>query len=1184
MDEPFFFRGNMLPTKGEVFKFIKTRTQFGSCTQADAISKAAKKVGEIWKQADACPMSKAAIITQCEKLLKDRQEFLKMKGKSWHEKNASLSLTPAPTPRKRRFPGPGRQPSKRASTSKYKKSLTQPAFEGSEIVDDVSALLSKIVDKVVNSQSYSAENMSNLPCRKNLRANSSAEHTWFTQVGSHLFDVFSEYERAKVISKNGAFDEEFLSDQRGPRKLCMDTSKVTKEFELSLARESERERRHKNYVASATMDYSAVSVDSETTVDENDEVFEDLSPEIGEIQYISAVRTRSSKNLDVEAALKRNSKRSIACQTDESIFPSVSTRTYSRKNKTVSRRLNPRLLATGSLMMGVAGVSTKQAILCTKIAANTLFHQNYILPPSLEKEYRKKMKLRRKLAKMNPTISQESTLSAMAEQTRQDVADIVTSISEVDTDSQQQHTVEKDCTSETDGIEDLIEVEEAGSLESSKNDVLSRMLCTPSALRAAHHLISTLGEQEQALEMVSLQNANLIPDGTARQGGWGKMAGAIVKVGEKYRPLRLQTLGSENHSSWVETLIHMLKRLAIASGQDVHTIWRSIMVLVSDMCKVNMNLAMDVAQQLGCSWQPGQAYCNLHPRLMMSRSIVELWKRHQSRMGHDKVFPSLEYCNLDASDDSLIKQVLDALMNLTSKQYAERSWNKYHEFTEWLERKGLKNETGPLREIRFGELEAKALTGAYHFSHIEQFLQIHSDIRNKLTCFLRSAFPMREVILFYLIGAALIGIHIGEPYVNLLMVRRAKMSELIRIFPQLYEEMIETPICFTQLKEPAIPCLKEAWIDPHDEIDPPYPKTQIDFLENFLNENDTKYLEFFCKEVAKEIAIGFKRQKGDVFGFGDGSQPQLNILTQVSEENLDSIETTSIAVEQFFGEVDQKTKVSGGCQSKHKICDDLVIKHTEDLIQRHLEKENFNLKPLRIVAKEVDALQLQFDQRQKSLMAAGLREDEAVILSKESQVQTVVRRCKESHGGPIHSLSELEQLIKDKGNDEALASALNLEIRYRKFTCLLKVANNNELFRQRGIDNKLRIVHLKQLLTDDTRPKCHACISDIEALYDEMDTVREVERPDTTTEAPINPSVWLSDGCWPPKEQEQVVVLVEDSFGIGTVQKCYEEGAEVLLMKSIRVRGQHPLSHWVDDSSAKSSTIKKVNFTAEACF
>ena len=64
------------------------------------------------------------------------------------------------------------------------------------------------------------------------------------------------------------------------------------------------------------------------------------------------------------------------------------------------------------------------------------------------------------------------------------------------------------------------------------------------------------------------------------------MAGAIVKVGENYRALRLQTLGSENHSLWVETIVHMIKRLAIASGQEVSSIWQSIMVLVSDMCKV----------------------------------------------------------------------------------------------------------------------------------------------------------------------------------------------------------------------------------------------------------------------------------------------------------------------------------------------------------------------------------------------------------------------------------------------------------------------------------------------------------------------------------------------------------------------------------------------------------------------
>ena len=81
-------------------------------------------------------------------------------------------------------------------------------------------------------------------------------------------------------------------------------------------------------------------------------------------------------------------------------------------------------------------------------------------------------------------------------------------------------------------------------------------------------------------------------------------------------------------------------------------------------------------------------------------------------------------------------------------------------------------------------------------------------------------------------------------------------------------------------------------------------------------------------------------------------------------------------------------------------------------------------------------------------MAAGLTEDEAVILSKESQVQRVVRQCKESHNGPIHSLQELECLVasKEKESEKAPTSACYLEIWYQKFTCLLKVETNNELF------------------------------------------------------------------------------------------------------------------------------------------
>ena len=57
----------------------------------------------------------------------------------------------------------------------------------------------------------------------------------------NFFDIFSEQERVIVITHGDAFDEEFLADQRGPRKLRMDTSKVTEEFELHLSQKKRNE-------------------------------------------------------------------------------------------------------------------------------------------------------------------------------------------------------------------------------------------------------------------------------------------------------------------------------------------------------------------------------------------------------------------------------------------------------------------------------------------------------------------------------------------------------------------------------------------------------------------------------------------------------------------------------------------------------------------------------------------------------------------------------------------------------------------------------------------------------------------------------------------------------------------------------------------------------------------------------
>ena len=64
-----------------------------------------------------------------------------------------------------------------------------------------------------------------------------------------------------------------------------------------------------------------------------------------------------------------------------------------------------------------------------------------------------------------------------------------------------------------------------------------------------------------------------------------------------------------------------------------------------------------------------------------------------------------------------------------------------------------------------------------------------------------------------------------------------------------------------------------------------------------------------------------------------------------------------------MGEVDHKAKVSGGCQAKGKICDDLVIKHSEDLIIKHFNEHGFSLTRFKAVAKELDELLLRIEGR-----------------------------------------------------------------------------------------------------------------------------------------------------------------------------------------------------------------------------
>ena len=398
--------------------------------KASAVHDAAKDVFDIWQKADTCPMALPSIRDKCSKLLRDRDTFIRAnRSKSFSQpKQAGKS----DFTRKRRLPTTGREWSKR-KTKLNNETEDQADVENPRTShdEDVKLLLSNIIDSVVakEAEEKSERKLEPLPAKRILlRHVTTPEQKWMTEMGGMLFDVFSDTEKQRAK----AFEEAFLTDQRHERKMVMDTSRMTAEFQAAEAKESERERRSRNYRESATSILVSVPLDFNT----DDISCPDTDPvtppaEVSDESFLSGIRTRTGQNSEMENVLKGTCKRSIGVQVGEDTFyPNVSTQDFPKKSKTFSHRVNPRLLAAGSLMMGVAGVTTRQALLCIKISSNTLFRQSYMLPPSLEQDYWKKMKLRRKLAKLDSSI-EPSTAESIGS-TRQAMSDIVINLADHD--------------------------------------------------------------------------------------------------------------------------------------------------------------------------------------------------------------------------------------------------------------------------------------------------------------------------------------------------------------------------------------------------------------------------------------------------------------------------------------------------------------------------------------------------------------------------------------------------------------------------------------------------------------------------------------------------------------------------------------------------------------------------------
>ena len=149
-----------------------------------------------------------------------------------------------------------------------------------------------------------------------------------------------------------------------------------------------------------------------------------------------------------------------------------------------------------------------------------------------------------------------------------------------------------------------------------------------------------------------------MPDGTSRQ-GVGEIAATVTKVGDKIRALKAVPITKGTGENWASAIIYMLDRLATASSSSIDVMWKSLSSILSDLCKVNKNLSVEIQKMIGSSWQPGQLFCNLHFTLAVPEGIKAVMAEYQSHIGAAKLFPRTVGFEMNLEDKLIFVQILD---------------------------------------------------------------------------------------------------------------------------------------------------------------------------------------------------------------------------------------------------------------------------------------------------------------------------------------------------------------------------------------------------------------------------------------------------------------------------------------------------------------------------------------------
>ena len=487
-----------------------------------------------------------------------------------------------------------------------------------------------------------------------------------------------------------------------------------------------------------------------------------------------------------------------------------------------------------------------------------------------------------------------------------------------------------------------------------------------------------------------------------------------------------------------------------------------------------------------------------------------------------------------------------------------RSWHRFEECLIFCKQRGTRNLGQELHGNRFGELDKSCAIAVYSLPTWKDFISSYPNIRNQLAIFLRDTSHLSDMRSFLWLGGALLGLHLTEPHLFLILDIGASHNDFLEVLPKLYQDLTSYPKSLAQLSEPGLPSLAHAWLDPLDKDSSPYGVDVAAGILQAMDQVDKTLLDKYLKDLCYQMGVVLKRQRGDAYKFGDNPDSSELVTKQLSKEDLERAPTHTKDIENLFG-IEDSILTRFGAKAFSKSSDDLIIKYSQDLLGDNYKWRSLKMKRK---VKEMDKIQRDFDLKQKSLIEAGVAPADAVLMTAENKVQRVVEQCRKSHGGPISEESEIKD-IENISDDKSRKKALMLEIRYRKFT-ILNIKENNPLFKQQNLTTDQLSTNLRLLLQKtDLALASTATMQDLEKVLNE-DSNKSGEE-DLTDRADVQPP---DDINWPPAIGEHVVVNFEEGWYVGEVLTGDDDGSvDISYMKMKKVLtadpDEHPRRFWI---------------------